>query len=446
MFSAAAFAILALVCTVFAFTRHPIYGLYFYLATTFVYPPARWWGYLLPDLRWALLSAFITGAAIAFHQGKLRAKPIWFANAPAVILILYAVWMWLQAPLALDPQTHLEGSIQFVKYLFAFWLFYRVVDSKERIRDMLLAHVLGCALLGIFAQLIGRDGGRLDGVGGPGIDDANTLGMYLSTGAIVGIGLFLTQAGWRRYLSLASLVLIVNGIVLANSRGSFLGIVAGGLVLAVCKAKQHRWLFWSFVLVGAVGLTVIVDQAFINRMFSIQDVASVDEDADMSARSRVEIAKAQVQMFLDYPLGTGHRGTAVLSPQYLDRKWLTTDRGGDESTAARSSHNTFMTTLVEQGVPGAIMFISLTLWSVTAALRVRRMHEPHSDAELKTLGAAVCGALAAVWVAGNTADYLMAEVQFWLFAGLVTILQLSSTIHGATSRDREFNGLRGTVA
>lgn len=92
------------------------------------------------------------------------------------------------------------------------------------------------------------------------------------------------------------------------------------------------------------------------------------------------------------------------------------------------------------------MFISLTLWSVTAALRVRRMHEPHSDAELKTLGAAVCGALAAVWVAGNTADYLMAEVQFWLFAGLVTILQLSSTIHGATSRDREFNGLRGTVA
>ena len=34
------------------------------------------------------------------------------------------------------------------KYLVAFWFVYRVVDSKERVRDVLLAHVLGCALLG----------------------------------------------------------------------------------------------------------------------------------------------------------------------------------------------------------------------------------------------------------------------------------------------------------
>ena len=446
MFYAAAFAILALACTILAFWRHPIYGLYLYLATTYVYPQGRWWGYLLPDLRWALLSAGVTVLAICFNLGKLRAKPIWLANAPAVILTLYCAWMWVQTPWALGVPDHLNGVVTFSKYLLGFWFVYRVVDSADRVRDLLLAHVLGCGLLGVFAQLMGRDGDRLDGVGGPGIDDANTLGMYLVTGAIIGTGLVLTQRGWRRYLSLACLVVIANGFVLANSRGSFLGLVVGGLVLAVCKARQHRWLFWSFALVGLMGLAVVMDKAFIDRMFTIQDATSQDEDADMSSRSRVEVAKAQLQMFLDYPMGTGHRGTAALSALYLESKWLSLDKSGDQSTAARSSHNTFLTTLVEQGVLGALLFIILALWSVGAMLRIRRMRGPAYDPALTTLGASMCGALAVIFAAGNTADYLLAEVQFWLFAALVSMLWLSERDTPSQYASSEVVGLRRLAA
>jgi hypothetical protein len=146
MFYAVAFALFAMVCTVLAFIRHPIYGLYFYLATTFVYPPSRWWGTMLPDLRWALLSALITAMAILLRQGKLRTKPVWLANAPAATAILYSLWLWAQTPWALDLQTHLDGSLQFTKYLLAFWMIYCVMDSKEHLRDVLLAHVLGCLL------------------------------------------------------------------------------------------------------------------------------------------------------------------------------------------------------------------------------------------------------------------------------------------------------------
>ena len=39
----------------------------------------------------------------------------------------------------------------------------------------------------------------------------------------------------------------------------------------------------------------------------------------------------------------------------------------------------------------------------------------------------MCSALVAVYVAGNTADYLMAEVQFWLLAGLVSAFQLAES-------------------
>ena len=63
-------------------------------------------------------------------------------------------------------------------------------------RDLMLAHSLGCALLGIYAQFTGRTAGRLDGVGGPNLDDSNTLGMYLVTAALCASGLVMTPARW----------------------------------------------------------------------------------------------------------------------------------------------------------------------------------------------------------------------------------------------------------
>ncbi|MDH3314182.1 MAG: O-antigen ligase family protein [Gammaproteobacteria bacterium] len=420
MYSATAFLIFCAACTVLAFVRHPIYGFYFYLASTYVFPPARWWSYMLGDeTRWSLMAAGVTVLAVLLHRGKLQPKPVWLASVPAIVFATYAAWMWIQFPWALDPNVHFRGSLQYAKYLVAFWFVYRIVDTKERVRDVLLAHMLGCTLLGIFAYVMGRQGDRLDGVGGPGMDEANTLGMYFATGAIVGLGLLLTQAGWRRWLSLGCIAIIMNGLVLTNTRGAFLGLVAGGLVMALFKAKTHRRRFWVLAVVGLLGVASIVDQKFIDRMSTIENVTS-ETEADTSAEGRFVLLEAQVQMFVDYPMGTGHRGTELLSRHYLDKKWLSWSGHG-----ARASHNTFMTTLVEQGIPGAVLFVWLTLWTLLAMLRLRRL-EVHLGANLTTLAVAIVSALAAIFVAGNTADFLLAEVQFWLFATLVSILRFAA--------------------
>lgn len=422
MFLAAAFTLFSLVCVWFAFTRHPIWGLHFYLATTYIFPPGRWWGYVFGDFRWALFSAAVTALAVIFHRGKLKPKPLWIGHGPVIILGFYAAWMWVQAAWAFDIDDHVRGSTEFVKCLLAMWFVWRVLDSKERVRDFMLAHVMGCGFLGFLAMTTGRQGDRLDGVGGPNLDDANTLGMYLVTATIVGIGLVMTQKGWRRWLPLVTLPVIVNGFVLANSRGAFLGLVGGGLVLAFCIAKRHQRLFAGFVIVSLVGLTVLVDKVFIDRMFTISDVTSESEDADPSARSRLAIAQAQMRMFSDYPMGIGWRGTAALSAKYMDRKWLTL---GDDDTASRSSHNTFLTALVEQGVPGAFFYACLVLWVIGAAFRVRWLRRPADDPELTTLGASLCGALVVILTAGITADYLTKEVQFWLYPALLSVFWLS---------------------
>jgi O-antigen ligase len=425
MISAIAFLIFVLVCAVLAFARHPIYGFYFYLASIYVHPPSRWWGTMLPDLRWSLSSALITVLAIWLHRGRLAKKPPWIANGAAAILTAYATWMVVQCAWALNMDLHLDGTIKFLKYMVAFWFVYRLCDRKETLRDVVAGHVVGCALLGSYAMFIGRDGDRLDGVGGPGLDDANTLGMYLATGLIAAGGLVIVYKGWKRWALVGLAGVIATGFVLANSRGAFLGLAAGGLVLMVATARAHRRMFWALALCGVVGLAVVIDKAFIDRMFTIGDVAEQSEDADASARSRLIIYKAQVSMFFDYPMGSGHRGTAVLSTKYLDRRWLTTQGSSDEYSAARSSHNTFMSTLVEQGVVGALLFVSLVIWLIAAILRLRRLNSRVGvDPDVITLGAAVAGTLMVVIAAGSATDYLLAEVQFWMFAALVSALQL----------------------
>lgn len=418
MISAALFLLLAGVCTWFAFTRHPIWGFYFYLASMYVFPPGRWWGYLFGGMRWALLSAAVTGLAILLHRGRLQPKPVWIACMPAIGMCMYAAWMWLQTPFAADMDDHLVGANQYVKYVLAFWFVYRIADTKEHVRDLLMAHMAGCSWLGLLCMQQGRSDGRLDGVGGPGLDDANTLGMYLATGIIVGLGLLMTQRGWRRGAALVALAVMLEGLVLTNTRGAFLGLVGGWMLMAGLKSRLHRRLFWGLALVGLVGLAAVVDKSFVERMWTIRESTVDSEDADQSARSRLIVARAQWQMFLDHPMGTGHRGTPALSSQYLEERWLTTDSSG---VTARASHNTFLTTLVEQGVPGALMYVWIVLWTLGASLALKRAELRHHDPEITTLGASVVGVLGVVFVAGHTADFLMAEVQYWMFALLVTL-------------------------
>ena len=115
MLMAALFVLASLVLSVMAFTRHPIYGLYFYLASIYVHPPSRWWGQMVPDLRWALTSAAITALAILWHRGRLAPKTPWYANGAAIVLILYAGWMIVQSAWALDLEVHADGTVKFIK-------------------------------------------------------------------------------------------------------------------------------------------------------------------------------------------------------------------------------------------------------------------------------------------------------------------------------------------
>lgn len=404
--------------------RHPVYGVYAYLAAFFVHPPSRWWGDALPDLRWSLLPAAVTLVAVLVHNRRpLRREP-WVSSGATVILLLYCGWLWIQWPWALDRVAHYDAAVRYSKYMLASYLIFRAADSEERVRDLLIAFVAGCALLGVMALYAPADSyvdGRLNGVGGPGIDDANSLAMMLATGTVAGGMLILAQSGWVRLGVVLGIPFIVNAMILAGSRGAFLGTIVGGLVLFLLRPKGSERLFWTLAVVGVLGIVSLMDQRFIERMFTIRQAIEDVSQADLSAQSRRELHEAQLRMFAAHPLGTGHKGTSVLSWQYLDERWLASDHYGNK--IGRSSHNTFLTALVEQGVIGAALFVSLLLWWAATVARMRRLRRDPARATQTATAGALLGALAVIFTAGNFTDYLMAEVQFWLIALLTAHLR-----------------------
>jgi hypothetical protein len=402
---------------------HPRYALYTYLAVFYLHPPSRWWGAFLPEIRWSLVAGIVALLA-TLRLPSARTPVKWLATTPARLFLVFTAWMWIQNLWALAGPEHLEASILFTKYLLLYYLLYRLLDTPDEARDVLLLHVMGCAYLGWLAYLA-PSVGRLEGVGGPGIDEANALGMFAGTGAICASMLILSERSWRRWVCVLAMPFILNTVVQSESRGSMLGLVAGGIVLFYLKPRGYRALFYVYAAIGAGLFGYLAQDVFWDRMSTMR--AGIDErqELDGSAENRVVLAKAQIQMFAAYPLGAGHRGTATLSPRYLEEKWLTTDASG--APAARSSHSTLLSALVEQGVPGIVIFSALLLWLAKSIKYLKKCTRPDSgvDGKLVLYGASAAASLVLVFVAGVFTDYLKTEVQIWMFA----ILALITTAH-----------------
>ena len=408
-------------------TLHPRYGLYAYLVAFYVHPPSRWWGEGLPDLRWSLLASIVTLISVwrmrtSRSNSQETQRVSWLKTTPARLLIVWTVWLWIQWLWALDRDMQGVLAVAFTKYVILYYVLYEICSTPEEVGRFLFAHVAGCAFLGYLA--LGVDvSGRLEGVGGPGIDEANAMAMQLSTAIPCGAMIVLTKRNWQFVFTSVAIALILNAIVLAGSRGAFLALLASGLCLYLMKPREHRMLFYALAAVAIVAFFSVANKNFWDRMSTMEAAVDEQQQMDNSAESRFALAEAQFKMAIRYPWGTGHRGTEVLSPQYLADRFLT--HKPDGTPGARSSHNTFLSAWVEQGFPGAVIFISLVLWCRRASRESFKAFSSSGGVQERSVLASTSAALMIVLVAGMFVDYLKAEVTIWLLAALASLYEYS---------------------
>jgi len=402
---------------VMAFARHPIFGLVTYVAVFYLHPPSRWWGASLPDPGWAMIAAAVTLMAVMMHRERVPVVPL-FRKGIIIGLIIFLAWTCIQAPWALNPSMHTELIVLFCKYIVLIALIYVCVDSERHLRYFLWAHVLGCFFLGWIA-FTSYSGGRFEGFGGPGIGDANTGGFQIVTGILAGAALFLSGSKWERLAMIGLMPIIVNGLITTISRSGFLAAFVGGVVFNFFAPKKGRMFVRVASILGLALFLILASDIYWERIESITQAGQEVEGVD-TGTSRLVIINAQWEMFQAYPMGCGHRCTVTLSPNYMDDQYLT----GPPENRGRSSHNTFMSTLVEQGIPGALLYIMMVVWTGLKLLSLWKNCK-NAEGSIPMIFPAVAGVLTITIVADLFVDYLKLEVRIWFIALLLVLVRMT---------------------
>jgi O-antigen ligase len=419
--TSAAFIVAFLMGAFLALFRHPIFGLLTYVGVFYLSPADRWWGEdWMREVRWSLIAAGITLLGMLIHRRKLQAAAFW-GRGPVVGMMLFVAW--LAAQLIWVPEWDQQSDLltMYAKFVIVLFMIFRCVDSPKGLMLLLWAHMLGCLYLGwiVFAQY---GGGRFEDFGGPGLSEANSGGLALATGVLTGAGLFLAGRLPDRAAVTLAMPLVLNGLVATISRSGFLAIAIGGVAFNLFTPTRLRGRVLALSALGLVLMLLVTNANFWARIGSIKYAGAEVQDVDTGG-GRLEIIQAQWRMFKSHPLGCGHRCTALLSASYLDDKYLTT---GAEGERARASHNTFVSLLVEQGIPGAIFYVAMLVWLTKNLVTLWWKYRTAQCAEAAFVPA-VAAVLVAITIGDMFVDFLKFEIRIWFLAIVMVLVGMPST-------------------
>ena len=417
--TAAVFVLLFAAGCLMALARHPVYGVMTYVIMFYVSPSDRWWGQgVTQGTRWALIAAIVTALAILIHRPRppdipLLRQPLMWG------FILFVAWVAIQGGWAVYPDLHRELLTYYLKYIVAMYLIYRSIDSPENLKRVIWAHVLGCAYISWVAFNLAA-GERFDDFGGAGIGDANSGALTIVTGILAAASLFVAGSTRARLVLVGIMPFLVNAIVATISRSGFLAFITAGLAYNFFAPRKYAKWIKILSVVGLVLFVALTNPVYWARIQSLKYEGQQVEGVDTGAK-RIVLMQAQLRMAAQHPYGCGSRCTDYLSPSYLDSKQL----AGAPGEKSRSSHNTFLTMLVDHGIPGAIAYVLMVGWILTALRRMRRECTGRDDVLAQILPA-IAGGLLAITVGDMFVQYPKLEVRFWLLTILMSMLSMAT--------------------
>lgn len=397
------------------FSVGSVVGFYMYELNYFLNPNSRWWFSSLPKLSYSFLLVMfmIMTFVINRHKYDLNLP----SKAPEVKWV-FALFMCFTLAnfTAVSSELHQRYYIEYTKLIVTMYVAFRLIDTEKKLKTALICFAIGAAYIGLEAMNVGRNyAGRVEGVGMVDSPDSNMT----AAGMVPAIPLLLYfgwQVKWKYKILIGIIaVLVVNGLVLINSRGAFLGMVTGCLyfifymLFSKYKMRQQRLMLVLMFVIGTAGLVRFTDDTFWARMQTIESSSS--KESEGSGGRRINFWLATFDMMEDYPLGAGIFGYQVLSPIYLTDDSYFSDVKG---TKMRAVHSMWFQGLSEIGWHGMAIFFAL-LWSIKRNLsRSKRRLTEAGNFQLYYLAIAIEGAFASFLVCGTFIDVIRVQIIYWL--------------------------------
>jgi len=358
--STIAFLIVYFLGAALALVKDPSYGVITYIFEYYHHPPLHWWGKSLPDLRWSLLISLVALIAYLLRSGSC---PYSFLKAPSTkwfLMLLVPVWLVANFSAVL-PEKSLEDATNYTKLVLLYFLIIKTIRTPRQYQLFVWMHLFGAFRWGYRAYEHPKlRGGRLEGVGGSDSVDSNYTASHILT-VLPFLGYyFLTGKRWEKFACLLIAPFVVNMLILTNSRGSLMGMAAGGIAAVLLSRGGVKFKTILGIVLGAGLFLYLADERFLNRQQTILN--PVDE----SAISRTRFWAAALVMIGDYPFGLGANGFQAMVENYLP------------DSRGRAVHNTFLQAGTEWGVCGMLFYLA-AFGSVFLTLhRIRRRHAHNS--------------------------------------------------------------------
>ena len=306
--TAIVWVLLAAGACLMSFSR-PIWAVVFYMQTYFAAPHLWWWGDEVPSARYALWAGVLLLVVAVFHSvatprsddaGQRRT----IVNFAALGMVLNATFV--QFFLASRPGISFNDYAELLKYVLLYFLIGASIRDKKDFQLALIAIAVGAAYIGYEVTINERgdfSGSRLEGVGAPAAQTANGLAQLMLIALPLVGSLLLNPSMVAKVTALGAAPLVLNVLLLCNSRGAFLGLAgSAGSFLLVAKGVTRKKALQTLALGGVALFLLLGDPKILDR-FSTTFVGS--EARDNSAASRFDFWRAGLLMLADYPLGDG---------------------------------------------------------------------------------------------------------------------------------------------
>jgi O-antigen ligase len=276
-----------------------------------------------------------------------------------------------------------------------------LVGRHRRDLELCLALMLAVAVVGavgLLVQLISGTEPVYPGRYGLSGDDPISLGRLSATGLLIAIYALLTAGAAVRSAALCTIPVLAVAFLASGSRGPFVGLLVGLLVLGGLMARERgpggRWaLVVGGIVLGVVVTPDIVPGDAMDRLAGIL----VGEEGSLDTSGRSELWAAAWRTFLDNPgLGVGTGGFAAVAPLDI------------------YPHNLLLEAAAEWGLLGLVpLLVALGVGIAKMAGAVRRA--PYGEGGLAALLAAL---FAAAVVNAMVSGAITTNSDVWLTLGL----------------------------
>lgn len=355
----------------------------------------------------------------------------------SIVIYLMFIWMIITTITSEMPLVSIKFFVSRLWFIIpAYFLCAELFKNPKNINRFIWLYIAGLVIVVFYTianhAMRGFDGDSAHWVMSPFYNDHTAYGAALAVYIVLCAAyLFMPNMNSRKRIGVVLvLCLLLLAIVLSFCRASWISLIAaiGILILVLLKIKFKYIAITAVVLVGLFfafqqqildSLSKNDQDASGNVVENIQSMTNITTDA--SNLERINRWNSAIRMFEERPLVGWGPGTYqfVYAPfQESKNKTIISTNSGDMGNA----HSEYIGTLSEQGVPGALLVVTIVVVFTYCGLTT---YKRSKNKESKILVLASTLALIGYYIHGTLNNFLDTDklaVPVWSCMAIITAI------------------------